>query len=54
VVVDTRGDKALFMIPEIGMMTQIKFKTLPGLDEKVLLRVSSVDLVERSVNFQPV
>lgn len=54
VVVDTRGDKALFMIPEIGMMTRIKFKTLPGLDEKVLLRVSSVDLVERSVNFQPV
>lgn len=54
VVVDTRGDKALFMIPEIGMMTQIKFKTLPGLDEKVLLRVGSVDLVERSVNFQPV
>jgi exoribonuclease-2 len=53
VVVDTRGDKALFMIPEVGMMTQIKFKTLPERDEKVLLKVSSVDLVERLVNFKP-
>ncbi len=53
VVVDTRGDKALFMIPEIGMMTQIKFKTLPERDEKVLLKVGSVDLIERLVNFKP-
>jgi Exoribonuclease R len=53
VVVDTRGDKALFMIPEIGMMTQIKFKTLPELDEEILLKVVSVDLIERSVNFKP-
>lgn len=53
VVVDTRGDKALFMIPAIGMMTQIKFKNLPALDEKVLLKVSSVDLVGRLVNFKP-
>jgi exoribonuclease II len=53
VVVDTRGDKALFMIPEVGMMTQIKFKTLPEKDEKVLLKVGSVDLVERLVNFKP-
>jgi predicted AAA+ superfamily ATPase len=34
VVVDIRGDKALFMIPDIGMMTQIKFKNLPQLDEQ--------------------
>jgi exoribonuclease-2 len=54
IVVDTRGDKALFMIPSIGMMTQIKFKILPELDEKVLLKAGSVDLVERSVNFKPV
>ena len=53
VVVDTRGDKALLMMPEIGMMTQIKFKTLPEKDEKVLLKVGSVDLVERLVNFKP-
>jgi hypothetical protein len=35
VVVDIRGDKALFMIPDIGMMTQIKFKNLPQLDEEI-------------------
>ncbi len=54
VVVDTKGDKALFIIPEIAMMTQIKFKTLPALDEKILLKVSDVDLVRRLVNFKPV
>ncbi len=54
VMVDSRADKVLFLIPELGMMTQIKFKTLPALDDKVLLKVSSVDLVERSVNFKVV
>jgi hypothetical protein len=34
-VVDIRGDKALFMMPDIGMMTQIKFKNLPQLDEEM-------------------
>ena len=53
VVVDTRGGKALFLIPELAMMTQIKFKTTPALDEKITLKVSKVDLVERLVNFQP-
>ena len=53
VVVDTRGDKALFLIPELAMMTQIKFKITPALDEKITLKVSKVDLVERLVNFQP-
>jgi exoribonuclease-2 len=33
VVIDIRGDKALFMISELGMMTQIKFKNLPKFDE---------------------
>jgi UDP-2,3-diacylglucosamine pyrophosphatase LpxH len=35
VVVDIRGDKALFMMPDIGIMTQIKFKNLPQLDEEI-------------------
>ena len=52
IVVDTRGDKALIMMPEIGMMTQIKFKELPKLDDAVQVKVSSVNLVERSVNFK--
>ena len=54
VVVDTRGDKALFLLPEVGMMTQIKFKDLPSLDAVIKLKVTSVDLVERLVNFKPV
>ncbi|MBE8190435.1 MAG: RNB domain-containing ribonuclease, partial [Candidatus Thioglobus sp.] len=53
VVVDLRGDKALFMLPELGMMTQIKFKNLPDLDAEILLKISSVDLPQRLANFQP-
>ncbi len=54
VVVDTRGDKALFMIPELGMMTQIKFKILPKLDEKIVLKVTTVDLVDCRANFKAI
>ena len=54
VVVDIRGDKALFMLPEIGMMTQIKFKNLPKLDEEMQLQVSRVNLVDKSANFRVV
>lgn len=52
VVVDIRGDKALFMIPELGMMTQIKFKKPPKLDEQMQLQVSRVSLVDKSANFR--
>ena len=54
VVIDIRGDKALFMIPELGMMTQIKFKNLPKFDEEIQLQVSRVDLVDKSANFKVV
>ncbi|MBW5290677.1 MAG: 3'-to-5' exoribonuclease RNase R [Candidatus Ruthia sp. Asou_11_S2] len=54
VVVDTRGDKALFMIPELGMMTQIKFKILPKPDEKIALKVTTVDLVDCRANFKAI
>ena len=53
VVVDTHKDKALLLIPELGMMTQIKFKALPELDEEITLKVGRVDLVERLANFKP-
>jgi exoribonuclease-2 len=52
VVVDVRKNKALILIGELGMMTQIKFKTPPELDESILLKVSSVDLVTRLVEFK--
>lgn len=54
IVVDLRGDKVLLMIPELGMMTQIKFKTLPVLDEKVLLKIGKIDLATHSANFKPI
>lgn len=54
IVVDNRSDKALFIIPKIGMMTQIKFKNPPKLDEKIQLQVSRVNLVDRSANFKVV
>lgn len=52
VMVDIRGDKALFMIPELGMMTQIKFKNLPKFDEEIQLQVGRVNLVDKSANFK--
>jgi exoribonuclease-2 len=56
VVVDIRGDKALFMIPEMGLMTQIKFKEnqIPKADDKIQLKVLSVNMLERSANFKAV
>ncbi|WP_190600285.1 ribonuclease catalytic domain-containing protein [Candidatus Vesicomyidisocius sp. SY067_SCS001] len=53
-VVDIRGDKALLMIPELGMITQIRFKILPQLDEKIILKVTTVDLVDCSANFKSI
>lgn len=55
VVVDIRGDKALFMIPEVGLMTQIKFKEdqIPKPDDKIILKVTRVDMIQRSANFKP-
>jgi exoribonuclease-2 len=55
VVVDIRGDKALFMIPEVGLMDQVKFKEgqIPKLDEKIMLTVTRVDMMGRSANFKP-
>lgn len=53
-VVDIRGDKVLFMLPEIGMMTQIKLKKMPKLDDNMQLQVTQVSLVDRSTNFKVV
>ena len=53
-VVDIRGDKALFMLSEIGMMTQIKLKKMPKLDAQMQLQVTRVNLVERLANFKVV
>ncbi|WP_416695827.1 ribonuclease catalytic domain-containing protein [Candidatus Pseudothioglobus sp. Uisw_050_01] len=53
VVVEVNGEKALVNIPSLAMMTQIKFKSNVTIEDKVKLKVSSINLFERSVNFKP-
>ena len=53
IVVEINGNKALLLITELAMITQVKLKIKPQLDEKIKLKVSSIDLIERSVDFKP-
>ncbi|MDB4026960.1 RNB domain-containing ribonuclease [Candidatus Thioglobus sp.] len=53
VVVEVNGEKALINIPSLAMMTQIKFKSNVTIEDKVKLKVGSINLFERSVNFKP-
>ena len=52
-VIEINGNKTLLMIPEFAMITQVKVKTKPKLEDKIKLKVSSIDLFERSVDFKP-
>jgi len=53
VIVEVNGEKALINIPSLAMMTQIKFKSKIKVEDKVKLKVSSINLFERSFNFKP-
>jgi exoribonuclease-2 len=53
IIVEIRGDKALILIPKLAMMTQIKFKSKIELDEEVKIKVSSINLSERLIEFKP-
>jgi exoribonuclease-2 len=53
VIVEVNGEKALINIPSLAMMTQIKFKSNVTIEDKVKLKVGSINLFERSVNFKP-
>ena len=53
VVVEISGNKTLLMIPEFAMITQVKVKTKVNLEEKVRLKVGTINLFERSVDFKP-
>ena len=53
IVVEISGNKTLLMIPEFAMITQLKVKTEHKLEDKIKLKVSSIDLFERSVDFKP-
>ncbi|MDC0075099.1 ribonuclease catalytic domain-containing protein [Candidatus Thioglobus sp.] len=53
VVIEISGNKTLLMIPEFAMVTQVKVKTKPKLEDKINLKLSSIDLFERLVDFKP-
>jgi exoribonuclease-2 len=53
IIVEVNGEKALINIPSLAMMTQIKFKSKINIEDKVKLKVSSINLFELSVNFKP-
>ena len=47
------GDKVTVLIPQIAMMTQIKLSSNAQLEDEIKLKVSSVNLVARSIDFKP-
>jgi len=53
VIVEVNRNKALVLIPELAMITQIKFKAKIELEDRVKLKVGSIDVFERSVDFNP-
>ncbi len=52
-IIEINGQKASLIIPELAMITQIKFKSKVELEDKIKLVVSSNDLFDRSVDFKP-
>ena len=53
IIVETKGQKAFVLIPELAMITQVKFKSKVDLEEKIKLKVISTNLYERSIDFKP-
>ena len=54
VVVEKSGNKALLIIPEFAMITQIKPKIEVELEDKIKLKVDSINLFDRSIDFKPI
>jgi len=54
IVVDLHENKAILLIPEIAMMTQLKLKSKYELDSEIELKVASIELENRLVDFKPV
>ncbi len=49
--IDKRGTDALFLIPGLDMQTTLKAQSSINLNDKVTLKVSSVDITTQNVNF---
>jgi exoribonuclease-2 len=52
-IVEMHGNKATVLIPELGMMTQLKLSKKQSLDDEVQLKISSIDFENRLVDFKP-
>jgi len=52
IIVDLNGNKATLLIPEIAMITQLKLKTKAQLEDEIELKVESVSLENRLINFK--
>lgn len=53
IIVDFNGNKATILIPEIAMITQLKLKSKAQLGDEIELRVVSINLEHRSIDFKP-
>jgi exoribonuclease-2 len=53
IIVDLNGNKATVLIPEIAMITQLKLKSKAQLEDEIELRVVSINLENRSIDFKP-
>jgi len=53
VIIEVNGAKALINIPSLAMMTHIKFKSKINIEDRVKLKVGSINLFERLVDFKP-
>ncbi len=53
VIVEVKGQKASVLIPELAMITQVKFKSKVVIEEEIKLKVISSNLFERSIDFKP-
>jgi len=53
IIVDLNVNKATVLIPEIAMITQLKIKSKAQLEDKIELRVVSINLENRSIDFKP-
>ena len=53
IIVELQGGKATVLIPEIAMMTQIKLSSNAQLEDEIKLKVGSINLVSRLIDFKP-
>jgi len=53
IIVDLNGNKATILIPDIAMMTKLKFKSKAQLEDEIELRAVSINLENRLIDFKP-